>query len=137
MSAKMQSQMQQRHTHTQLQTHASAQTSQNDLEGNAGLKYLRRRQKGPCFVCLGHRAATTCAALRRPPVPPVVYPSISGDMHSAAAQSFNLTLQAILDGHKGFGDDSKLNSLALVDLIFSASDHSGPVLINLDSCAGN
>ena len=96
---------------------------------------LRHSQKGPSFCRLGHRAATTSAALRRPPGSPVVYPT--EDMNSAAAQSFNLTLQAILDGHTGFGDDSKLNSLALVNLIFQASDHSWPVVINSDSRAGN
>lgn len=33
-------------------------------------------------------------------------------------QSLNFGLQSILDRHKGFGDDSKLNSLALVKLVF-------------------
>ena len=58
-------------------------------------------------------------------------------MNSAAARSFNSKLQAIFDGHKGFGDDSKLNSLALVNLLFQASDHSRPVLISLESRAGS
>ena len=40
-----------------------------------------------------------------------------GDMVSAA-QLCNLTFQSILDGQKGYDDDSKLNSLALVKLAF-------------------
>lgn len=36
----------------------------------------------------------------------------------SAAQSFNLDLQTILDENKGYGDESKLNSLALVKLVF-------------------
>lgn len=62
---------------------------------------------------------------------------LTADMISAAAQSFNLKVQAIFDGHQGFGDDSKLNSLALVYLVVEASDHSRLFVINLDSPAGN
>ena len=40
-------------------------------------------------------------------------------MDSAAAQSFTLKVQAVFDGHQGFGDDSKLNSLALVNFILT------------------
>ena len=56
-------------------------------------------------------------------------------MAPAAAQAFNLTLQAIFDRHKGFGDDSKLNSLALVCAVPQVLDHF-MALINLHACAG-
>lgn len=54
--------------------------------------------------------------LRRPATAPSVAQR-SGDMVSAA-QSYNITFKSILDGHKGYDKYSKLNSLALVKLVF-------------------